>query len=217
MVKTKESVYLKELISNIKNCSTGIVDQPGFLVPDHTELASYCKAFLLELGYRVVKPLTPRFKAIRIDDLYNLFYERLKHYHPDLCVYSNQSRDRAIASKFLKVRMEAGDVSKKYALSECAEIILTVFEHEDEFNFNLPLTFEMFGQANCGWITSKAIQIMNKKREKRESIMIDKMIDEYNAAYIKKHGIESISFINLDKFEDVKDKIKEEGNGKEKD
>lgn len=196
-----------ELVSNIAKCSGDIIDQPGFLVPDYTELASYCKKFLLELGYRVVKPLATRFKAIRIDDLYNLFYERLKHYHPDLCVYSNQSRDRAIASKFLKIRMEAGDVSKKYALSECAEIILTVFEHESEFNFNLPLTFEMFGQANCSWITAKAIAIINIKKKKRDELLVDKMICDYNNEYIKKYGIESIAFLK---------KIEEEKDGKEK-
>lgn len=192
-----------ELVSQIKKCSTDIVDQPGFLVPDYTALEALCKEFLMELGYRVVRPLNPRFKAARIDDLYNLFYERLKHYHPDLAVYSNQSRDRAIASRFLKTRMEAGDVSKKYALGECAEIILTIFEHEDEFNFNLPLTFEMFGQINCGWITDKAIKIINTKKKKNEQILIDKMIQDYNDEYIKKHGIEGIAF--LKNIEEEKD------------
>ena len=196
-----------ETVDRLAKCSRDIITDPGFLVPDYKELETCCKEFLLERGYRVVKPITPRFKAISIDDLYNLFYERLRYYHPDLSVYSNISRDRAIASRFLKNRMEVGDVSKEYALSECAEIILTVFEHEDEFNFNLPLTFEMFGQANCAWITEKAINIMNVKRGKREEMLMNKMVEDYNNEYIKKYGIESIAFLS---------KIEEEEDGKEK-
>jgi len=196
-----------DIVEKIAQCSKAITTQPGFLPVDYTELEGYCKEFLLESGYRVVRPLKPRFKAIREDDLFHLFYDRLKYHHPDSSVYSNLKRDRAIASRFVKARMELGDVDKKYALNECAEIILTVFEHEDEFNFNLPLTFEMFGQANCAWITAKAIGIINKKREKKEAAVIDKMIEDYNNEYIKKHGIESIAF--LSKIEEAEDGKKE--------
>jgi len=192
-----------DIVDRIAKCTGDIIAQPGFLAPDYSELSALCKEFLLEQGYRVVKPLKPRFKATREDDLFHLFYDRLNYYHPNKSVYSNLKRDRAIASRFLKARMEAGDVSKEYALGECAEIILTVFEHEDEFNFNLPLTFEMFGQANCAWITEKAINIINAKKEKREAAIIDKMIDDYNRDYIKKYGIEDIAF--LSKIEEDKD------------
>lgn len=197
---------IKELVADIKNCSTNLVDRPGFLVPNYSELAGYCKDFLLDLGYKVVNPISYKFKATRIDDLFNLFYERLEYYHPELTgSYRNLKRDRAVASRFVEARVKASGISEKHALSECAEIILTVFEYEEDFNFNLPLTFEMFGQANCGWITDKAVQIMNKTREKKERDAVDKMIDEYNEEYIKKHGIESIAFINT---------IEEAGNGK---
>jgi len=198
-----------DIVEKIAKCSKDVVAQPGFLPVDYTELENYCKEFLLESGYRVVKPLKARFKAKREDDLFHLFYDRLKYYHPDLSVYSNLKRDRAIASRFVKARMELGDISKEYALNECAEIILTVFEHENDFNFNLPLTFEMFGQANCAWITEKAIGIINKKKEKREALIIDKMIEEYNNEYLKKHGIESIAL--LSKIEEAEDGKKEEG------
>jgi hypothetical protein len=201
---------IKELVSNIKNCSANLVDQPGFLTPDYTELAKYCKEFLLDLGYKVINPISYKFKAKRIDDLFNLFYERLEHYHPEMTgSYRNLKRDRAVAGRFVKARAEASSISEKHALSECAEIILTVFEYEDDFNFNLPLTFEMFGQANCGWITAKAVQIMNREREAKELLMVDKMIDEYNEEYIKKHGIESIALINL--VEEIEDGKKEKG------
>lgn len=197
-----------DIVEKIAKCSKDIMTQPGFLPTDYSELENHCKEFLLEAGYRVVKPLKPRFKATREDDLFHLFYDRLKYYHPDSSVYSNLKRDRAIASRFVKARMELEDVSKEYALNECAEIILTVFEHEQDFNFNLPLTFEMFGQANCAWITEKAIGIMNDKKAKREAEVIDRMIDEYNEEYIKKHGTESIAF--LTEIEEAKDGKKEE-------
>ena len=196
-----------DIVEKILKCSKDIITQPGFLPTDYSELEDYCKEFLLKSGYRVVRPLKTRFKATREDDLFHLFYDRLKYYHPETSVYSNLKRDRAIASRFVKARMELGDVSKEYALNECAEIILTVFEHEADFNFNLPLTFEMFGQANCAWITEKAIDIMNEKREKREAEIIDKMIDEYNEKYIKEHGIESIAF--LTEIEEATDGKKE--------
>ncbi len=199
---------IEDLVSNIKNCAANLVDQPGFLVPDYTELVTYCKELLLDLGYKVVNPVSYKFKATRIDDLFNLFYERLEYYHPEMTgSYRNLKRDRAVASRFVEARAKASSISEKHALSECADIILTVFEHEDEFNFNLPLTFEMFGQANCGWITDKAVQIMNREREGKERAAVDKMIDDYNNEYIKKHGIESIALINL---------IEEEEDGEEK-
>lgn len=197
-----------ELVSKINKCSKDLIEQTGFLIPDYTELISHSKELLLEEGYKIVKPMSTRFKANKIDDLFNLFYDRLSHYHPDQSVYMNLKKDRSIASRFLKARMEAGDVSKKQALSECAEIILTVFENEDEFNFNLPLTFEMFGQAKCAWITEKAIEIINAKKAKRDEELVDKMIDDYNKEYLKEHGINSIAF--LTKIEEAKDGKKEE-------
>ncbi len=198
-----------KLVVDIKNCSVNLVEQPGFLVPDYTELAKYCKNFLLSLGYKVVNPMKGDFKAKTIDDLFHLFYDLLRHYHPEVEVYQNLDRDRKIASRFVEARILGGSISEKRALDECAEIILTVFRHEAEFNFNLPLTFEMFGQVSCGWITDKAIRIMNKTRERRESFMVDKMIEEYNDEYIKKHGIESIALINL--IEEAEDGEKEKG------
>ncbi len=198
-----------ELVLEIQKCSTDLIEQTGFLVPDYTELISHCKKLLLEMGYKVVKPMSTRFKATKIDDLFNLFYDRLSHYHPDQSVYMNLKKDRSIASRFLKARMEAGDVNKRQALSECAEIILTVFEHEDEFNFNLPLTFEMFGQAKCAWITEKSIEIINAKKAKIDEKLVNKMIDDYNEEYIKEHGISSIAF--LTKIEEAEDGKKEKG------
>lgn len=199
---------IDKLVVAIKNCSNNLVDQPGFLKPDYTELAKNCKQFLLELGYKVVSPINHRFKAKKIEDLFNLFYDRLNYYHPDMAgVYRNIDRDRKIASKFVEARMEANGINKEQALGECAEIILNVFEYEEEFNFNLPLTFEMFGQASCGWITDKAVQIINREKEKKDKAIVDKMIDKYNEGYIKKHGIESIAFINL--LEAIEDGEKE--------
>jgi hypothetical protein len=203
---------VSDLVLDIKNCSVGLVDQPGFLVPDYTELAKYCKEFLLDLGYKVVNPVNYKFKVTRIEDLFNLFYDRLEYYHPEMTgVYRNLNRDRATASRFVEARAKASGIDEKYALSECAEIILTVFEYEDEFNFNLPLTFEMFGQVNCGWITDKAVRIMNRDKETKERAIVDKMIDDYNDVYIKKHGIESIAFIS--QIEETENGKKERSSG----
>jgi hypothetical protein len=90
--------------------------------------------------------------------------------------------------------MDAGNLNKKQALCECAEIINTVFDREDDFNFNLPLSFEMFGQQSAGWITKKAIYIMNSEKEKRDIKIVEGIQDKYIEEYLKEHSEENIGF-----------------------
>ena len=89
-------------------------------------------------------------------------------------------------------------------------LIHTVLKHESDFNFNMPLTFSAFGQANCGWITDKAIQIMNKKKAKEDEYRAEVAQEACLNYYIEKHGEDSIGF-DLDKIL----KNTEEQNGKE--
>jgi len=186
----------EKLVDEIKKCIDNL-DQIQLIGYNSGDLVQACKNFLADLGYRIIDPHLYRFKANKIDDLFNLFYELLKRNHPEQSVYMNLNKDRAIAKRFLNARVKASGLDKKQALAECAEIILTVFEYEPDFKFNLPMNFEMFGQENCGWITSKAITIINKKRKKLKETEDEKAQEKCAEMYIKKYGKDSLGY-NLD-------------------
>ena len=167
----------------------------GFLSTDNERLAKACKKFLIHMGYKVIDPMKYTYNVKKLDDLFDLFYALLEYNHPELVdAHRNMNRDRALAKRFLDSRMDAGNLNKKQALCECAEIIKTVFDREDDFNFNLPLSFEMFGQQSAGWITKKAIYIMNSEKEKRDIKIVEGIQDKYIEEYLKEHSEESIGF-----------------------
>lgn len=144
-----------------------------------------CIEFLVYKGYKISKPLQT-FNIKKLDDIIHLFYAHSDLKHSELINnYRNLMKDRTLAKNFIASRQEAGNISKEAAMNECAEIITTIFEHEDEFNFKQPLTFSVLGQKNCGWITEKAIQIINKKRlgyeEERRVALIAALEERYDA------------------------------------
>ena len=153
--------------------------------PPFELLADACIEYLKYKGYKVVKPLK-RFDIKKLDDLIHLFYAYSDLKHPELInSYRNLVRDRALTKHLIVARQEASNMCRKAAMNECAEIIATIFEHEKEFNFKRPVTFNVLGQKNCGWITEKAIQIMNKKimgkDEERREILIASLDKKYDA------------------------------------
>jgi hypothetical protein len=94
----------------------------------------------------------------------------------------HEGEERKIASRFVESRMKASNLSRQAAMQECGEIISTVFENLDEFNFTVPITFGVFGQKNMAWVTNVAIEIMNKKIDQYQRIKdeawSDKVIEE---------------------------------------
>lgn len=140
-------------------------DQPTLFSKDgDKDLEDACVVFLRYKGYRVADPFVHKYKVYKLDDLISLFYALLDSRHPEYVnVYRNAGRDRSIASSFVKNRLETTGASKEIALKECASIIETVFTHEDSFHFKTDIFFGMFGQSNLSWVTSKAVEIMNKR------------------------------------------------------
>lgn len=179
---------IKNLLKNIHN---GWLEtqQSQLFAGDDTSfeaLANACVDYLRYNGFKVVSPNKWRHNINKLDDLWRFFYTFSDRKHPELInAYRNLQKDRAIASKFVKSRMEATGFSKENAMNECAEIIETIFEHEAGFKFKIPISFGLLGQNNCGWITDKAIQIMNKKRlqekEERRIERIKKMDEKYES------------------------------------
>lgn len=199
------------MISDIKKAIEEL-EQPTIFEKDYSPLIKACRAFLEKQEYKTVRCYYTYKNIKKSGDLIELFDALMTRHHPDLVApYRRKSVDGAIAKRFVESRMSSGDKTKKQALSECAEIISTVFKHESEFNFNMPLTFSVFGQANCGWITDKAIQIMNKKKAKEDELRAEVAQEACLNYYIEKHGEDSIGF-DIDKI------IKNMGehNGKEK-
>jgi hypothetical protein len=184
----KETV--DDLISDLK-------DQldVGFLSPDHKGLAKVCKKLLIFMGYKVVNPVKRVFKVKNINDLITLFYAYLDYKHPELAgTHRNIKKDRAIAKRFLEARMEIGSLNKEYALDECAQIIKIIFDREPDFNFTIPLSFEIFGQQALGWITKKAVEFMNAEKESKEQKLVEAIQEKHIEKYLKEHGEDSLGF-----------------------
>ena len=190
---------MKNIIKKLKKALASF-DNGDFLTSEKERKSSVinaCIELLSEEGYKVVEREKPRYNIRNCDDLIHLFYAFLEYKHPELVHnFRDLIRDRKIAKLFREERARLNNISKAMALTECAEIITTIFEHEDEFSFRIPLTFGILGQKNCGWITDKAIQIINRKKldvnnERRDALL---------ASYEEVYDTEDVSFGNTDEI-----------------
>jgi hypothetical protein len=154
-----------------------------------------CKKLLTFVGYKIVEPVGKRYNVKDINGLIDLFYAYLDYKHPELiATHRNIKKDRALAKRFVDARMEAGNINKQQALNECAQIIQTIFEREPEFNFTIPLSFEMLGQDAAGWITKKAVEFLNAEQQEYKKKLTEKMQDDIIAKVLKERGEETIRF-----------------------
>lgn len=147
----------KYTISNVFNEEKDYLDL-------ERESIRLCKLFLLEKGYRISDPLVIDYNIKTPKGLVDLFY----NLHDQLCTDEllcsrNEAKDISIAKSFIKSRLINGSVDKKRALAECVSIIKTVILHKESFNFDGPISFGVFGSANCKWIADKAVDILNKE------------------------------------------------------
>lgn len=138
------------------------------------------KDILLEAGYKVVKiGLITNVKTVK--DLKDYFYSRLYQKYPEVCKnrVDNVQLDMRFANLFLESRLGMGTVGKAVALQECVEIIDVIFDYEDEFMFKYPITsISILGQGKLGWITQKAIEILNREKHKEMVKKSDRMLQE---------------------------------------
>ena len=179
-----------------------------FSTSSESVLEDACIAFLRFKGYRVARPLDYRFKIKNTDDLIKFFYLLLDSRHPEYTnVYRNLKRDRAIAKRLVDSRREATGYSRELALNECAEIIVTLFEHEKEFKFRTEIHFGMFGQVALGWITEKAIKIMNERTAKKAEEQTIQRISEIEKEQESEYDLE------LDDVDAILRRIEGEDNG----
>lgn len=172
------------------------------------ELELACLEFLRFKGYKVSRPIEYRYKVKKLDDLIQFFYAMLDSKHPEyINVYRSLGRDRAIARRFVDNRIYATGYSEEIALKECAEIIATVFEYEKDFNFRTDINFGMFGQKNLGWITEKAVNIINRKTTKEAEVKTAERIAVIEAEQRDKYDL---GFNDLD---DILNRMEADQNG----
>jgi len=166
-----------------------------------------CVNYLKYNGYRIIYPVEAiRKKIITIDLLIDYFYAKLSKLHSESeSVYVHRGRDLGIAKAFIDSRIQSTGFSRLEAIKECVCIIDTVFEFEDEFNFKYNFNFSMFGQVNQGWITAKALEIMDRERLKRE----ESKLDELHTKILATHDQSKLGWDNMEeliaKFDEMED------------
>jgi hypothetical protein len=166
-----------------------------------------CIKYLKYNGYRIIYPVEiVQKKVVDIDSLIYYFYAKLSKFHSEAeCVYINKDRDRSIAKKFIESRIKSTGFSKLEAIKECVRIIDTIFEFEDEFNLKYNLNFSMFGQDNQGWITTKALEIMDRERLKYDDIKLDELHEKILATHDQsKLGWDNMEEL-ISKFDEMED------------
>jgi len=155
----------KQLIKDIQS-AVGMLEQKVLFGDPITRLENACVEFLRYRGYKVSKPqqyINSKVKDLKelISFFYSLLDRRLDGTNCVVSYRNNLTKDLAIAKRFVDSRMEANGISSDVALKECANIIQTIFKNYNDFNFKYPISFSVFGQKKLGWITEKAIQILN--------------------------------------------------------
>lgn len=197
-------------IKNIEEALNSLNQKNMFNSNPEKVLEEACTCYLKYKGYTIVDPKKFEKRIDKLDDLINYFYLLLSNKHPESYTGSySLVKDRAIAKRFVESRMSATGVSKKYALNECGAIIKTVFDHESEFNFRFPLTFALFGQNKLGWVTDKAVAILNKQEENKR---------EAYSKELRRQAIESqdMSDLGIGNLDDILASMEEDEDAKKK-
>jgi hypothetical protein len=160
--------------------------------------AAACVEFLKGKGYGVTKPHEYPIEITKLDELIATFYGFIRNiYQTQMGPYHNDKKDRAIAKRFVEGRMEDAGLDRKTALKQCGLIVRTVFTHSDVFKFDVAPTFSIFGQANMGWITDRAVQLINKQIAKDEATATEraanKMTESIEKNYTMGYSLEELA------------------------
>jgi len=118
-------------------------------------------------------------KVITLKDLRNYFFMRLWSKYPNRYKYyvDNIKNEFRMMRLFVESRESKG-LNRFNAVQQCVAIINTIFDHEEEFNFKNPIDIRVVGQAKAGWITEKALQIVNNKLLKEREKEAERRIAE---------------------------------------
>lgn len=184
---------LDELASSID-----AAQQPNIIGTNFDSVDELCVEWLKMRSYSVRLPMDYPVKIDKLDQIISIFYDYLNNsYEKHLLPPSNINRDRGIAKAFIEKRMEADKISYRNAMQQCALIVQTVLKTPDVFKFESPPTFGIFGQAEMGWITERAVRIINDKISKdgaeRAERAADKMTEKIEKKYKTGYSLEQLA------------------------
>lgn len=170
--KSTEEVQAEESIK--------LLEKLGYRI---SKTAEEAKAIVVECGYQVTDPILADTKVVTLTDLRNYFFKRLWSKHPSSQQYSidNIKSDLRLIRLFVEAREEKG-LNRFNAIQQCVAIIDIIFNYEEEFCFKEPISIGVLGQAKSGWITEKALYILNTNLRKEEELEIERRVDEIEAS-----------------------------------
>lgn len=169
--KSTDELQLEEAIRLVEKASYRVVRD-----------AEEARKIAVESGWQVTEPILVNDKVITMKDLRNYFFMRLWTKYPNRYKYyvDNIKNEFRLLRFFVESREEKG-LNKFNAIQQCVAIIDAIFDYEEEFNFKTPIDIRVVGQAKAGWITEKALQLVNnnllKSREKEAERRIAEMED----------------------------------------
>ena len=176
-----------EILDQMEACLSAL-KQTDIIGPNFNSIDDLCIEWLKDRHYSVRPPIGYPVKITKLDEIISMFYDFLSTaYQKHLLPPSNIMRDRAIAKAFIEKRMEADKISRKDAMQQCALIVQTVLRTPEVFKFETPPTFGIFGQAEMGWITERAIKIINEQITKDQKFAVEKAVDEMTESIEKNY------------------------------
>jgi hypothetical protein len=179
--KSVEEIKVEESIK--------FLEKLGYRVSKNAEEA---KQIAIESGYQVISPILFNSNVKTIKDLRDYFFMRLWSKYPSRQKYyvDNIKNELRIIRLFIESREKTG-LDRFNAIQQCVAIIDIIFEYEDEFCFKDHIGIGILGQAKSGWITEKAVHILNTILQKEEEREIERKIDEIESS--KKIDLKVIS------------------------
>ncbi len=156
----------------------------------YDKLCKSCKELLLSRGYKVVDPMKFKYVVTKVDDLISLFYNLYEFHYPEKTFGKKSlARNRRMMGLFIKSRMNGGSITRKSAMNECANIIRTIFEHYTEFKFTAAVSIDMLGQDAFGWVTDKAVNIIDASEKSKREADTEKAFDSYELSREQELGL----------------------------
>lgn len=158
----------------------------------------YCRGFLEALGFKVVSPMTYRYDNINeIKQLIDFFYSTFNYMYPkEITPTREHHLDLKIAEELLSRLTASGDLTRKQALRDAAQIIEVVLSTPKKFDKIFSIGFKMFTQEKMSWVTERALEIINNTRSYQTSVYFDRLNDLCNETYEGEIGF------NLDELEE---------------
>lgn len=197
---------LEDILNELDKCLVATT-QPSIVGPNFNSIDELCVEWLRARGHSVRLPMGHPVKIKKLDELISMFNGFLDNmYDKHLLPYSNTKRDRAVAKAFVENRMKHDKISYETALQQCGLIIQTIFTRKDIFRFENPPTFGILGQAEMGWVTDRAVQLINKEITKDIETETEKAVDEMTKEIEEKYQMTR----SLDELKAIREKLEDQ-------